>query len=124
MHTIAIAMPIKPGKTEAWRRYVSELDGRWREERDADFRRFGVRRNAAWLQQTPNGDMAIIYWDVEDPELHSQQFQEIMTSSDEYYTWVRDNLTDIFGFSPGQERPLLPELVADYRVTPTESSAS
>lgn len=116
MHSLAIAMPIKPGKTEAWKQYVRGLDERWREERDADYRRFGVQRNAAWLQKTPNGDLAIIYWEVEDPELHSLQFKEIMSSNDEYYTWVRDNLTDIFGFDPNQDRPPLPELVADYRL--------
>lgn len=122
MHSIAIAMPIKPGKTEKWKQYVAELNGRWRDEREADCRRFGIRRNAGWLQQTPDGDLAIIYWEVDDPELHAQEFKEIMTSNDEYHTWVRENLTDIFGFDPNQERPPLPELVADYRVSPTETS--
>lgn len=122
MPSTAIAMPIKPGKTEAWKQYVSDLDGRWREERYADHRRFGVRRNAAWLQQTPNGDLAILYWEVDDLDLHSRQFQEIMTSNDEYYTWVRENLMDIFGFNPNQERPPLPELIADHRVPSEEGS--
>lgn len=124
MHSIAIAVPIKPGKTEAWKQYAADLSGRWATDRDKDYRRFGIHRAAAWLQRMPNGDMAILYWDVDDQELHRQQFQEVMTSNEEYYTWVRESLTDIFGFDPEHDRPLLPELVADYRVTPMEPSTS
>ncbi len=116
MQRIAIAAPIKPGKTEAWLQYIAELKNEWETEWKADFRKFGIDNESAWLQKTPNGDLAILLWEVRDPELHRQQFEELMTSNEDFHVWSRNNLMDIFGFEPAQERPPLPEQVAHFEV--------
>ncbi len=116
MHSLAIAVPIRPGKTEDWRRYAQALANEHRDEMNEDFRRFRTLREIAWLQQTQNHDMAILFWEVEDPELHRQQFQEIMASDEPFYVWQRESMMDLFGFDPTQPRPPMPELVHDHQV--------
>ena len=67
MQSIAFAAPYVPGKLEKDReamRSVSEGDRK--AAHDASRKRHGISREAVWLQQTPEGDMAIVYLEAED----------------------------------------------------------
>jgi hypothetical protein len=94
MVTMAFASPILPGRLEAWYRFNQETLGTWRAEHDALNRRCGVARELAWRQETPQGDLAIIYLELEDP---SRLFGELARSGEPYAIWFREQTLAIHG---------------------------
>ena len=58
MAMLAIAIPILPGKTEAWRSFIDELAGSRKSDFDASRRRLGVRERT-FFQSTPMGDLVL-----------------------------------------------------------------
>jgi hypothetical protein len=61
MSSLALAIPLPPGKTEAWRRFTDELKGPRRAEMHDMLRRAHLTQHNFYLQQTPQGDLAIVY---------------------------------------------------------------
>jgi len=54
-----IVAPIREGKLDAWKQWVTELNGTRKEEL-ADFnRRYGLTRHAAWLMESPAGPAVV-----------------------------------------------------------------
>ncbi|MGH9222904.1 MAG: hypothetical protein ACRD2W_03690 [Acidimicrobiales bacterium] len=111
MGTVAFAAPLLPGKTDAWRQWAAELHG----PRSADFAEFnsrhGLTRHAAWLQQTPMGDIAAVLIEGEGAE----QFMGSVAAGDhEFDAWFRDNVSDLHGIDFSNPPPL-PEAVIDAR---------
>lgn len=94
MAGVAFVSPILPGKLEAWRRFNQETLGRWASEHDAANRQNGVTRELAWLQQTPDGAMAIVYLEIDDVE---RLFQAMASADSAYSTWFRQQLLEIHG---------------------------
>jgi hypothetical protein len=113
MALIALAIPIAPGKTDAWRRFVGELNG----ARNAEYRenraRLGVHERS-FLQQTPHGDMAIITVEGADPLGAMAAFGE---GTDAFTEWFIEQAKDLHGgldlraALPGPP----PEMVIDSR---------
>jgi hypothetical protein len=61
MSSVAVALPILPGKTEEWKRVIQEATGPRRAETDEMHRRLNIHTARWFLQPTPNGDVAIVY---------------------------------------------------------------
>jgi hypothetical protein len=113
MERMALVTPIKSGKTESLRRYVAELQGP-RAEVDAEFmRRFGIHRQTVWLQHTPDGDVAIVYQEFEDPELVRKSLEELKTSDDPHAAWKRQSYQEMYDLGQDGEPAQLTELLAD-----------
>lgn len=115
MTSIAIAVPLRPEMSATWRDRTRELMENRRDEVEADWRRYGIRRSASWLQRTAHGDLAILYWEVDDPSKLEERSELIAKSEDEYHRSLRKTLAEVFEFGPGQPRPSS-ELVADFRL--------
>ena len=110
MALFAAAIPILPGKTDAWRQFVDELAGARKAEFDASRRRHGVRERT-FLQQTPMGDFAVVTLEGDDP---AGAFLRFAQDSDEFATWFKDRLREVHGVDPDAPPPgPLPELVVD-----------
>lgn len=114
MESFAQAIPVQPGKTQALRKYVGQLAGPQYGEEQAFHQRVGTRREAAWLQQTPGGDVFVIYWEGEDAERFKAELEELLQSEDGHGAWVREQFTDLFGVDPSAGLPPLPEKLWDY----------
>ncbi len=56
----------KQRKTEQWKHFCQEMVGPRRSEYEASRKRLGETREAAYLQQTPQGDMVVIYIEAQD----------------------------------------------------------
>jgi hypothetical protein len=110
MQSIAFAAPILPGKTEAFRDWM-HLEGERRQEHEASRERLGIGRETAWLQQTPAGDVAIIYMEADDLQA---AFAGLATSQEPYDRWSRDMISEIHGIDLTQGFPP-PEQLADHR---------
>jgi hypothetical protein len=94
MTSISFAAPILPGKLEAWRRFQQESLGSRLSEHQASRQRLGITKELAWLQQTPQGDMTIVYFETSRPE---QVFQALASSDAPYDVWFRQQVLNIHG---------------------------
>ena len=60
----AFAVPIKPGKEEAWKSWAAEISGARKAEFDDMNERMGLTTHAAWLQQNADGSqLAVVVLD-------------------------------------------------------------
>ena len=114
MASLAMALPLLPGKTEAWQHWVQEMAGARLSEFQASRKRLGIFREASFLQQTPMGDMALLYIEAEDI---AHAFQGLATSQEPFDVLFRQRTQEFFGFDLTQPPPgPLPETVFDWRV--------
>lgn len=68
MHVIATAIPLRPGKSEAWRRWVQDLQGSRHAEYVAALRRWGIRQARFWIREAGDGEVVEIYFVGQDPK--------------------------------------------------------
>ena len=89
----AMAVPIKPGKSDTWAAWIDEMKG----PRKADFEdmnsRHGLTTHAAWLQQAPDGSHMVIV--VFDGPGAGTFMQKLATSDNEFDAWFRSNVEDV-----------------------------
>ena len=112
MPSIGFIAPLLPGKTEIDR---SAMISCWRGDRrsahQASRQRLGITREATFIQPTPSGDVAVVYWESDDLDM---AFKGIATSTDPYDRWFRDHVRDVHGMNVEDGFPP-PEQVLDYR---------
>ena len=92
MASLAFVCPLTPGKAEAWSYWGEEILEPRRIEYHAFRRRLGLTAHRMYLQQTPQGDTAIMY--LEGNDLQSA-FQELRTSQDPFIVWFRQRVKDL-----------------------------
>ncbi|HYU18252.1 MAG TPA: hypothetical protein VEQ11_06105 [Chloroflexota bacterium] len=105
MDTVCGAIPLQPGKTEAARAFVRELDGPRKPEFAASERRIGITKESWYVQGLPSGDILIVYFESQDPGSAIGQF---CASQDPFDRWFKQNLLDVTGvdLNQGMEGPL------------------
>jgi hypothetical protein len=111
MALVALVVPLLPGKTEDHRQLCEEIVGARREEYEASRQRLGITREAAWHQETPDGTVAVICVEADDPRSAARGMG---TSSDPFDVWFRERVRDIHGIDLASPAPL-PEQVLDYK---------
>jgi hypothetical protein len=113
MASFASAFPLLPGKTEQFKRFNQEMAGPHRSEFEASLQRQGVTREVVSLQQTPQGDMGIVYFEAPDiPHV----FETLARSQEPFDVWFREQAKDITGVDFSQPLPgSPPEVVIDWR---------
>ena len=94
MAGFAFAIPVVPGKEELDRRTFDEmLDGR-RDEYEAALRNAGLTRQTVWHQETPDGTVAVVYVEGDDPVAGIAQFG---SSGEPLNAWFREKMTEVHG---------------------------
>ncbi len=93
MPLMAVAFPILPGKTDAWRTWMEELNGPRREEFVDSRRRAGVLERT-FLQPTPMGDLVIVTLEGDDP---GHAFGKMMSADDAFTKWFTERAQEIHG---------------------------
>lgn len=68
MPAVAFQFPIKPDKAETWKECTARLMDPSRSDVASDYQKYGIRRGASWIQQMPDGDRVILFWEVDNPE--------------------------------------------------------
>jgi len=107
MPSYAFANPVLPGKVAAWKGYVAEMTGARAAEYQASRQRVGLTTERVWLQQTPHGDFAVVYWEAADI---GKVFESLMTSQDPFDQWFRDKvLVGVHGMDPAAPPPPMNE---------------
>lgn len=102
MKTIAFAVPILPGKTDAWRAFAAEIVGPRKSQFEQSQKEVHVTAENWYLQQTPHGDMAIIYMEGEDP---ASALGHISQSQGEFEMWFKEQALEIHGMDLSQPMP-------------------
>lgn len=112
MQATAFVLPLLPGKTEADR---SAMLSCWRGERKADFeasrKRHGIDAECVWIQQTPDGEVVVIYMESNDL---AAAFKGVATSEEPFDRWFREHVLDVHGVNLQDDAPP-PEQILDYR---------
>ena len=99
MSGFAFSIPIVRGKEELDRKTFDEMLGARREEYEAALRQAGITRQAIWHQETPDGTVAVVYVEGDDPAAGIAQFG----SSDEpLNTWFREQMKEVHGVDISQ----------------------
>jgi hypothetical protein len=113
MASLASAFPILPGKTAAWKQFVQELMGARRQEFEASRRRLGTTTERAYLQSTPQGDIAVVYLEADDV---AAVLQGLGSSQDPFDVWFREQVKAIHGLDLSQPPAgPLPEIAVDWQ---------
>lgn len=103
MGGFAFSIPVVPGKEDLDRTTLDEMLGARREEYEAALREAGLSRQVIWHQETPDGTVAVVYVEGDDPEAGVAQFG---ASDEPLNTWFREQMKDVHGvdISQGQLR--------------------
>jgi hypothetical protein len=111
MASYAFTNPIKPGKADAWKKCVAEMTGPRKDALAASRKKAGLTTEKVWLQSTPMGDMAVVYWEAADA---GKVFQHFLTSTDPFDVWFREKvLVEVHGMDPSGPPPPMNELILD-----------
>ena len=117
LHTqeIVLVFPILPGKSEAWRRFIQEIQGSRRSDYEGSRRRLRIFAERTWISTTAQGEQAIIIIEVEDPE---QSLRELSNSETPFDVWFRQQIIKLNGVDLRQAlSKLLPDRVSAWQVS-------
>src|SRR5215472_825620 len=111
MASLGSAFPVLPGKLEQWTNFSQEMAGPRHSEYEASRKRLGITREIAYLQHTPQGDLAVVYFEAENIQSVLQGFG---TSQEPFDAWFRQQVLEIHGldFTQPPAGPL-PEAIVD-----------
>lgn len=111
MPALAFTVPILPGKEDADRQWFQEMEGPRRAEYLRSRERLGVQREVVWHQRTPEGTLAIVYMELDDPQ---RMFEGVGASDDPFDQWFREKAKEIHGIDLSQPSPYgIPQMVFD-----------
>ncbi len=79
MPSLAFVLPVTPGRAEEWSCWFEEILGTRRSEYHAFRRRLGLGIHRIYLQQTPQGEKAIVYLQGNDLQ---RAFEELRTAQE------------------------------------------
>ena len=68
-----------------------------------------VSRHYEWLQRSPNGDLRITVFEVENPEKVTREFGETP-----YDDWWRQHNREVHGFDPADAGSSFPVMIHSY----------
>ena len=110
MAMLAMAFPIPAGKTEQWKKFISDLTGARKAEFAASRRSLGVRERT-FLQHTPQGDLVLVTLEGDHPET---AFAEFGKRTDPFTMWFKQQVSEIHGMDLNAPPPgPMPQQVID-----------
>lgn len=116
MQSVAFAVPLLPGQTDANRTALASCWTGARKEAFEDARRrAGIIREAVWIQPDPGGDVAVIYVEADDL---AAAFTMLGTSAEPFDRWFRDHAVQVRGMA-WEQRFTASELVLDFDINRT-----
>jgi hypothetical protein len=113
MATLAMALPILPGKTDDFKAFMAELNGPKLGEFEASEANIGLVQEGWFLQSTPMGDLAVVHVEGNDP---LASFGAFVGSDRPFDVWYKDRIKDLTGVDLTQPAPP-PEKLMDWQAT-------
>ena len=101
MVEIVFAVPVVPGKEELDRQSLDEMAESRRDEYEAALREAGITRQAVWHQETPDGTLALVYIQADNPDA-AQRFNR---SDTDISRWFVEKMKEVHGIDVSQPPP-------------------
>jgi hypothetical protein len=111
VQTLAVALPLLPGKTEDYLRFVEEVKEPRQSDMEGFHRRVGLVVENWYLEHTPQGDMVVVYIEGDVP----RAFQVFAESKHAFDDWLKKVWLETEGVDFNQPLPAVPELGFDWR---------
>ncbi len=109
MQSVAFAVPLLPGRTEAVRVALASCqDGPRKEAYQDALRRAGIVREAVWIQPSAGGDIAVVYLEADDLVAMTDL---LASSAEPFDRWFREHVRNLHGIAG-----IALELVLDHNV--------
>jgi hypothetical protein len=102
MAAFAFAVPVLAGKQELDRATLGEMSEGRSDEYEAAARRAGITRQIVWHQQTPDGTVAVVYIEADDPLAALGEFGG---SDEPFNRWFRDRMKEVHGIDISEPGP-------------------
>jgi hypothetical protein len=102
MAAFAFAVPVLPGQEELDRTTLGEMSEGRRDEYEAAARKAGITRQIVWHQQTPDGTVAVVYVEADDPLAALGEFGG---SDEPFNRWFRDQMKEVHGIDISEPGP-------------------
>jgi hypothetical protein len=99
MAVYCFTQPIQPGKRDAARAIFEEIKTARRDDYEASRRRLGIREERVWFQSLPDAEMAVVYWEGDDPRGALERFA---SSDDPFDEWLKERGREVYHFEPNQ----------------------
>ncbi len=116
MKTYLFTVPIAPGKTQTWKKYVKEMTGPKYDEYRKSRTKAGLKGELVYLQETPMGDVCVASLTAENPQ---KSFEYFLTSNEPFDKWFREKiLIEAHGLDLSKPMPQN-EQILDYSETGT-----
>ena len=113
VQSVAFALPVLPGQTDADRIALASCAVGERKEAFQDARRrAGIAREAVWIQTARSGDVAVVYLEADNL---AAALTMLGTSAAPFDRWFRDHVRRVHGVAL-QQMFNQPELVLDFDV--------
>ena len=114
MEQTLFTLPILPGKTGAARAFLQEVEGSRIQELAACGQSVGIDREVWAIQQTPQGDLFVVYMAGGDI---AQVFAQFAASQDEFDRWQKQQVRETTGADLNTPPPgPISEILADTLV--------
>ncbi len=104
-------LPVPAGNIEALRKAFEEMEGPRREQCIANRQVMGTAREFVCLQHMPQGDVIVIYEEIDDP---TKTMERMIASDSEYAHWIVNHVMPLLGADGLQSLPPS-EVLADWR---------
>lgn len=115
MHTLLVALPIKPGMSDAARAFAQECVGPRMADYDASEQRINIAVENWYLQHAPAGDLFAIQ--IEGPDLNAS-LGAFIASQDAFDLWFKQQLASFTGVDLNAGPPpadTMAETLAEYK---------
>ena len=110
-----IVAPIVEGKVEAWKAWTAELNGPRQSEFSSFNARYGLTRHAAWLAETPMGQIVVAQH--EGPGADSFM-AKLGSGTDPFDIWFAGKVKEMHGLDVNAPPPgPMPELYTNFGVS-------
>jgi hypothetical protein len=90
---------IQPGKRDEAKAIFQEIQTSRQQEYEASRKRLGIREERVWFQSLPSGELAVVYWEGDDPRGALERFAN---SDDPFDEWLKERGREVYHFEPGQ----------------------
>lgn len=114
MRAITFALPILPGKQEAWRRCLQEMLDVYRSDYEAFWRRLAMTKVSVWLTEMPGGNMVIVHIEAEEPETI---LPKLAASDHAFDRWLRQHVLELHGLDVTQPTRMVTELLLEGQMS-------
>lgn len=114
MKAVVFALPILPGRQEAWRRCLQEMLDVYRYDYEALQRQLGLTSMAIWLTEMPQGTMMSIQIEAQEPAM---LLPNLLASELPLASFLQRQVLALHGLDLTQPTRMVTELILESQVS-------